>query len=66
MADRQKGIEYAANIVYPDADFGIPIQHLAVNLKTRYKDFKGPIKTYFNGALRAYLVSEHQRHMESI
>ncbi|GMN67849.1 hypothetical protein TIFTF001_036908 [Ficus carica] len=26
---------YKANIVYPDADFGICLQHLAANLKTR-------------------------------
>ncbi|GMN47646.1 hypothetical protein TIFTF001_016820 [Ficus carica] len=54
------------NNVYPDVAFGICIQHLAANLKTRYKDFKGPLKTYFDGASRSYLVSEHQRHMESI
>ena len=66
VADRHKGIEYAASIVYSDANFGICIQHLAANLKTRYKDFKGLLKTYFDGASRAYLVSEHQRHMESI
>ncbi|GMN59607.1 hypothetical protein TIFTF001_028698 [Ficus carica] len=66
VADRHKGIEYAANIVYPDAAFGICVQHLAANLKTRYKDFKGPLKTYFDGASRSYLVNEHQRHMESI
>ncbi|GMN21588.1 hypothetical protein TIFTF001_048901 [Ficus carica] len=57
---------YKANIVYLDADFGICVQHLAAKLKTRYKDFKGPMKTYFDGASRAYLVSEHQRHMEFI
>ncbi|WP_163008886.1 transposase, partial [Streptomyces sp. S5] len=50
VADRHKGIEYAANLVYPDAAFGICVQHLAANLKTRYKDFKGPLKTYFDGA----------------
>ncbi|GMN60885.1 hypothetical protein TIFTF001_029982 [Ficus carica] len=55
-----------ASIVHPYADFGICIQHLAANLKTRYKDFNGPFKTYFDGASKAYLVSEHQRHMESI
>ncbi|GMN67843.1 hypothetical protein TIFTF001_036902 [Ficus carica] len=33
--ESRKGIEYAANIVYPDADFGICLQHLAANLKTR-------------------------------
>ncbi|GMN62468.1 hypothetical protein TIFTF001_031540 [Ficus carica] len=59
VADRHKGIKYAANIVYPDADFGICVQHLAANLKMRYKDFKGPMKTYFGNASRAYLVSEH-------
>ncbi|GMN66771.1 hypothetical protein TIFTF001_035839 [Ficus carica] len=61
-----KGIEYAANIVYPDANFGIWVQHLTANLKTRYKGFKGPMKTYFDGASRAYLVSKHHYHMESI
>ncbi|GMN51335.1 hypothetical protein TIFTF001_020474 [Ficus carica] len=66
VADRHKGIEYAANLVYPDAVFGICVQHLATNLKTRYKDFKGPWKTYFDGASRSYLLSEHHRHMESI
>ncbi|GMN67128.1 hypothetical protein TIFTF001_036184 [Ficus carica] len=66
VADRHKGIEYAANLVYPDAVFGICIQHLATNLKIRYKDFKGPLKTYFDGASRSYLLSEHHRHMESI
>ncbi|GMN23749.1 hypothetical protein TIFTF001_051327 [Ficus carica] len=64
--DRHKGIEYAANLVYPDAAFGICVQHLAANLKTRYKDFKGPLKTYFDGASRLYLLSAHHRHMESI
>ncbi|GMN55016.1 hypothetical protein TIFTF001_024134 [Ficus carica] len=57
---------YKASIVYPDADFGICVQHLTVNLKMRYKHFKGPIKTYYGSASRAYLVSEHQGHMESI
>ncbi|GMN49423.1 hypothetical protein TIFTF001_018589 [Ficus carica] len=66
VADRHKGIKYAASIVYPDVDFGIYVQHLAANLKMMYKDFKIPMKTYFDGASRAYLVSEHQRHMESI
>ncbi|GMN58332.1 hypothetical protein TIFTF001_027438 [Ficus carica] len=42
VADKHKGIEYAANIVYSDADFGICVPYLAANLKTRYKDFKGP------------------------
>ncbi|GMN67356.1 hypothetical protein TIFTF001_036414 [Ficus carica] len=55
-----------ANLVYPDAAFGICVQHLAANLKTRYKDFKGPLKTYFDDASRSYLLSEHHRHMESI
>lgn len=66
VADRHKGIENAANLVFPDAAFGICVQHLAANLKTRYKDFKGPLKAYFDGAARAYLLSEHNRHMESI
>ncbi|GMN60452.1 hypothetical protein TIFTF001_029541 [Ficus carica] len=66
VADRHKGIEYAVNHVYPDAAFGICVQHLAANLKTRYKDFKGPLKTYFDGASRSYLLSEFHRHMESI
>ncbi|GMN55711.1 hypothetical protein TIFTF001_024824 [Ficus carica] len=66
VADRHKGIEYAVNLVYPDAAFGICVQHLAANLKTRYKDFKGPLKTYFDSALRSYLLSEYHRHMESI
>ncbi|GMN74982.1 hypothetical protein TIFTF001_052500 [Ficus carica] len=34
VADRHKGIEYAANLVYPDAVFSICVQHLAANLKT--------------------------------
>ncbi|GMN58103.1 hypothetical protein TIFTF001_027205 [Ficus carica] len=55
-----------ANLVFPDAAFGICVQHLAANLKTRYKDFKGPLKTYFDGVSRSYLLSEHNRHMESI
>ncbi|GMN24233.1 hypothetical protein TIFTF001_051355 [Ficus carica] len=55
-----------ANLVFPDAAFRICVQHLAANLKTRYKDFKGPLKTYFDGASRSYLISEHNRHMESI
>ncbi|GMN26694.1 hypothetical protein TIFTF001_040895 [Ficus carica] len=66
VADRHKGIEYAVNHVYPDAAFGICVQHLAANLKTRYKDFKGNLKTYFDGASRSYLLSEFHRHMESI
>ncbi|GMN21846.1 hypothetical protein TIFTF001_043400 [Ficus carica] len=66
VTDRYKGIEYATNIMYPDAAFGICVQHLATNLKTRYKDFKDPLKTYFDGASRSYLLSEHQHHMESI
>ncbi|GMN27744.1 hypothetical protein TIFTF001_044155 [Ficus carica] len=57
---------YKVNHVYPDAAFGVCIQHLAANLKTRYKDFKGPLKTYFDGASRSYLLSEFHRHMESI
>ncbi|GMN67803.1 hypothetical protein TIFTF001_036863 [Ficus carica] len=48
---------YKANLVHPDAAFGICVQHLAANLKTRYKDFKGPLKTYFDGASRSYLLS---------
>ncbi|GMN70934.1 hypothetical protein TIFTF001_052591 [Ficus carica] len=48
---------YKVNHVYPDAAFGICVQHLAANLKTRYKDFKGPLKTYFDGASRSYLLS---------
>ena len=66
VADRHKGIENAANLVFPDAAFGICVQHLAANLKTRYKDFKGPMKAYFDGAARSYLLTEHNRHMESI
>ncbi|GMN61855.1 hypothetical protein TIFTF001_030932 [Ficus carica] len=54
------------NLVYPDAAFGICVQHLAANSKTRYKDFKGPLKTYFDGASRSYLLSEFHRHMKSI
>ncbi|GMN29149.1 hypothetical protein TIFTF001_051706 [Ficus carica] len=54
------------NHVYPDSAFGICVQHLAANLKTRYKDFKGHLKTYFDGASRSYLLSEFHRHMESI
>ncbi|GMN22184.1 hypothetical protein TIFTF001_040199 [Ficus carica] len=57
---------YKVNHVYPDAAFGICVQHLAANLKARYKDFKGPLKTYFDGASRSYLLSEFHRHMESI
>ncbi|GMN59276.1 hypothetical protein TIFTF001_028371 [Ficus carica] len=48
---------YNANLVYPDAAFGICVQHLAANLKTKYKDFKGPLKTYFDSASRSYLLS---------
>ncbi|GMN47892.1 hypothetical protein TIFTF001_017065 [Ficus carica] len=66
VADRHKGIEYAANLVYPDAAFEIYVQLLAANLKTRYKYFKGPLKIYFDGVSRSYLLSEHQCHMESI
>ena len=66
VADKHKGIEYAANLMYPDATFGICVQHLAANLKTRYKDFKGPLKTYLDSASRSYLLSEHNRHMEFI
>ncbi|GMN37610.1 hypothetical protein TIFTF001_042658 [Ficus carica] len=66
VADRHKGIEFVANLMYPDAAFGIYVQHLAANLKTKYKDFKGPLKTYFDGALRSYILSEHHRHMKSI
>ncbi|GMN57003.1 hypothetical protein TIFTF001_026106 [Ficus carica] len=57
VTDRHKCIEYTANLVYPDVAFGICVQHLAANLKTRYKDFKGPLKTYFNDASRPYLLS---------
>ncbi|GMN64659.1 hypothetical protein TIFTF001_033749 [Ficus carica] len=35
-------------------------------MKMRYKDLKGPMKTYFDGASGAYFVNEHQCHMESI
>ena len=66
VADRHKDIEYTASIVYLDANFEICIQHLAASLKMRYKDLKGPMNTYFDCASRAYIVSEHQRHMESI
>ena len=66
VADRHKGIERAVSIVYPEADFGICVQHLAGNLKQKYKYFKGTLKTYFHGASRAYLVSEFRRHMSSI
>ncbi|GMN21529.1 hypothetical protein TIFTF001_051134 [Ficus carica] len=59
-------LKFAANLVYPDAAFGICVQYLAANLKTKYKDFKGPLKTYFDGASRSYLLSEHHRHMEFI
>ncbi|GMN22440.1 hypothetical protein TIFTF001_040256 [Ficus carica] len=55
MIGEHKGIEFASNLVYPDAAFGICVQHLAANLKTKYKDFKGPLKTYFDGAARSYL-----------
>ncbi|GMN60030.1 hypothetical protein TIFTF001_029123 [Ficus carica] len=48
---------YKVNHVYPDAAFGICVQHLAANLKTRYKDFKGNLKTYFDGASRSYLLT---------
>ncbi|GMN68598.1 hypothetical protein TIFTF001_037654 [Ficus carica] len=58
VADRHKGIEFAANLVYPDAAFGICVQHLASNLKTKYKDFKGHLKTYFDGASRSYLLTQ--------
>ncbi|GMN69085.1 hypothetical protein TIFTF001_038140 [Ficus carica] len=47
---------YKANLVFPDDAFGICVQHLAANLKTWYKDFKGPLKTYFDGASRSYLL----------
>ncbi|GMN66380.1 hypothetical protein TIFTF001_035443 [Ficus carica] len=57
---------YKANLMYPNATFGICVQHLTANLKTRYKDFKGPLKTYFDGASRSYLLSEYHHHMESI
>ena len=53
MAERNKGIEYATRIVNPDTDFRISVQRLATNLKMRDKDFKGPMKTYFDGAARA-------------
>ena len=66
VADRHKGIERAISIVYPEANFGICVQHLAGNLKQKYKYFKGTLKTYFHGASRAYLVSEFRRHMSSI
>ncbi|GMN63835.1 hypothetical protein TIFTF001_032889 [Ficus carica] len=66
VTDRHKGIEYTVSIVYPDVDFGICVQHLVASLKTMYKDFKGLMKTYFDSASRAYLVSEHQHYMESI
>ncbi|GMN24621.1 hypothetical protein TIFTF001_050337 [Ficus carica] len=48
---------YKVNHVYPDAAFGICVQHLAANLKTRYKDFKGHLKTYFDGTSRSYLLT---------
>ncbi|GMN66675.1 hypothetical protein TIFTF001_035733 [Ficus carica] len=47
-----------ANLVCPDVAFGICVQHLAANLKTRYKDFKGPLNTYFDGASRSYLLKK--------
>ncbi|GMN54174.1 hypothetical protein TIFTF001_023304 [Ficus carica] len=61
VADRHKGIEYAVNLVYPDAAFGICVQHLAANLKTRYKDFKGPLKIYFDGRFYKVIASILQR-----
>ncbi|GMN47410.1 hypothetical protein TIFTF001_016586 [Ficus carica] len=66
VADRHKGIEFASNLVYPDAAFGICVQHLAANLKTKYKDFKGHLKTYFDGAARSYLVSRSYKVVASI
>ena len=33
VADRHKGIERVVSIVYPEADFGICVQHLTDNLK---------------------------------
>ncbi|GMN54086.1 hypothetical protein TIFTF001_023214 [Ficus carica] len=66
VADRHKGIEFAANLVYLDAAFEICVQHLAANLKTKYKDFKGPLKTYFDGASRSYLLSRSYKVVASI
>ncbi|GMN61249.1 hypothetical protein TIFTF001_030411 [Ficus carica] len=54
---RHKAVNHGnANLVYSDAAFGICVQHLAANLKTRYKDFKGHLKTYFDGESRSYLL----------
>ncbi|GMN59280.1 hypothetical protein TIFTF001_028369 [Ficus carica] len=39
---------------------------LGCKLEDEVEDFKCPMKTYFDDASRAYLVSEHQHHMESI
>ena len=63
VADRHKSIEYAVKKVYPEADFGICVQHLARNLKAKFKSFNGTMKTYFNGASRTYLASDFHRHM---
>ncbi|GMN73597.1 hypothetical protein TIFTF001_053050, partial [Ficus carica] len=59
VADRHKGIEYAANLLYPDAAFGICVKHLATNLKTRYKDFKGPLKIYFDADQFEYAITNN-------
>ncbi|XP_024026072.1 uncharacterized protein LOC112092958 [Morus notabilis] len=58
VADRHKSIKYVVMKVYPEADFGICVQHLAGNLKAKFKSFNSTMKTYFNGALRTYLRSE--------
>ncbi|GMN75040.1 hypothetical protein TIFTF001_052516 [Ficus carica] len=59
----------ANSCIFPlafDAAYGICVQHLAANLKTKYKDFKGPLKTYFDGAARSYLVSRSYKVVASI
>ena len=63
MTDRHKSIEYAVKKVYPEADFGICVQHLATNLKAKFKSFNGTLKTYFHGVSMTYLASEFFRLM---
>lgn len=64
VADRHKSIIKAVTTVYPEADFGICVQHLARNLKNKFpKGFNKSIKTYFTVASRSYLVTEFHRQM---
>ncbi|GMN48335.1 hypothetical protein TIFTF001_017511 [Ficus carica] len=47
VADRHKSIEYAANIIYPDADFGVMHSTLGCKLEDEVQRFQRPYEDLF-------------------